>query len=121
MQFIQDMIAPWLIGQDPMMIEKLAARMKGDGRLAPPDHGWWKRPCGILMGKICGQPTYKVMGAYRDKFPPTPPCELRSDEERREDALRLLEEGFRAVKLPPVHADDQRRPTHCRKHPQGRG
>lgn len=52
------------------------------------------------MGKICGQPTYKVMGAYRDKIPAYAAlCELRSDEQRREDVQRLMEEGFRAVKL----------------------
>ena len=99
MQFLQDMVAPWLIGQDPMMIEKLACRMKGDSRLGPRpwivENALWD-----LMGKICGQPTYKVMGAYRDKIPAYAAlCELRSDGERREDVLRLLEEGFRAVKL----------------------
>ena len=99
MHFIQDMMAPWLVGQDPMMIERLACRMKGDGRLAPRpwvvENALWD-----LMGKICGQPTYKVMGAYRDKIPAYAAlCELRSDEQRREDVQRLMEEGFRAVKL----------------------
>ena len=99
MQFIHDMVRPWLIGQDPMMIEKLACRMKGDSRLAPRpwvvENALWD-----LMGKICHQPTYKVLGAYRDKIPAyAAMCELRDEKQRQEDALRLLDEGFRAVKL----------------------
>ena len=40
------------------------------------------------------------MGGYRDHIPAyAAMCELRSDEERQEDALRLFDEGFRAVKL----------------------
>lgn len=46
MTFIQDMIAPWLIGQDPLMIEKLATRLKGDGRLAPASVDRGERPLG---------------------------------------------------------------------------
>ena len=99
MTFIQDMIAPWLIGQDPLMIEKLATRLKGDGRLAPRpwivENALWD-----ILGKKAGLPAYKVMGGYRDHIPAyAAMCELRSDEERQEDALRLLDEGFRAVKL----------------------
>ena len=99
MTFIQDMIAPWLIGQDPLMIEKLATRLKGDGRLAPRpwivENALWD-----ILGKKAGLPTYKVMGGYRDHIPAyAAMCELRSDEERQEDALRLFDEGFRAVKL----------------------
>lgn len=99
MTFIQDMIAPWLIGQDPLMIEKLATRLKGDGRLAPRpwivENALWD-----ILGKKAGLPAYKVMGGYRDHIPAyAAMCELRSDEERQEDALRLFDEGFRAVKL----------------------
>ena len=53
-----------------------------------------------ILGKKAGLPAYKVMGGYRDHIPAyAAMCELRSDEERQEDALRLLDEGFRAVKL----------------------
>lgn len=53
-----------------------------------------------ILGKKAGLPTYKVMGGYRDHIPAyAAMCELRSDEERQEDALRLFDEGFRAVKL----------------------
>ena len=53
-----------------------------------------------ILGKKAGLPAYKVMGGYRDHIPAyAAMCELRSDEERQEDALRLFDEGFRAVKL----------------------
>lgn len=81
------------------MIEKLATRLKGDGRLAPRpwivENALWD-----ILGKKAGLPAYKVMGGYRDHIPAyAAMCELRSDEERQEDALRLFDEGFRAVKL----------------------
>ena len=103
MEMIKSLIAPWLTGQDPLMIERIAVKLKGDGRTAcrpwVVENALWD-----LMGKVCGQPTYKVLGAYRDRIPVYAAwSELRSPEQRQEDAHRLLEEGYRAVKLRLFH------------------
>ncbi len=99
MEMIKGLIEPWMIGQDPLMIERLATKLKGDGRMAGRpwvvENALWD-----LMGKVCNQPAYKVLGAYRDKIPAYAAwTELRSLEERAEEAQRLVEEGFKAVKV----------------------
>ena len=99
MEMIKTMMEPWLIGQDPMFIEKLATKMKGDARMAPRpwvvENALWD-----LLGKICNQPTYRVMGPYRDKIKAY--CafvEMRDDAERIENVYQAMEAGFKAVKL----------------------
>ncbi len=117
MTFIQDMIAPWLIGQDPLMIEKLATRLKADGRPAPRP-GIVENALWDILGKKAGLPAYKVMGGYRDHIPAyAAMCELRSDEERQEDALRLFDEGLPRREAAPVHADDKGRYPHRGEYP----
>lgn len=98
-QMVQDIVASWLIGQDPTMVERLAFKLKGDARLAcrtwTIENALWD-----LFGKICNQPTYKVLGAYREKILAYAAwSEMRSHEERREDAQRLVDEGWKGVKL----------------------
>jgi L-alanine-DL-glutamate epimerase-like enolase superfamily enzyme len=52
------------------------------------------------IGKACGQPVYKFWGGYQDKIKIYASLgEVRSAEERAEDALRLKEQGFAGIKL----------------------
>ena len=56
--------------------------------------------CWDIIGKAAGLPVYKILGAFRDRIPVYAAWgEIRTDEERREDAVRLTEMGFRAVKV----------------------
>ena len=53
-----------------------------------------------LIGKAAGLPLYKLWGAHTDRVRAYASLvELRSPEQRAEDALRLLEQGYRAIKL----------------------
>lgn len=53
-----------------------------------------------LIGKACGQPLYKLWGGYTDRIRGyASTIEVGSPEERAEDTLGFIEEGFRAIKL----------------------
>jgi len=88
-------IAPLLIGQDPFAVERNinVLRMAGGG---------WALEVALwdIIGKACGQPLYKLWGGYTDRVRAYSSCmEVRSSEQRAEDALARLEEGWRAIKL----------------------
>ena len=56
--------------------------------------------CWDIIGKAAGLPVYKLLGSCRDRIPVYAAWgELRSNEQRREDARWLVESGFRAVKI----------------------
>jgi len=103
MEMIHALVEPWLVGHDPLMIEQIAVKLRGDERLAGRpwliENALWD-----LMGKACKQPTYKVLGAYRDKIPVYAALsEVRSPEQRREDAQHLVDMGYKGVKLRLFH------------------
>ncbi len=101
-QVVRDLIAPKLVGQDPFRIERLFRTMVNSG-------GGWSAlsiACGIeialwdLAGKVAGLPLYKLWGADKDRVRAyASMVEVRTPEERGEDALRLLDRGYTAIKL----------------------
>jgi len=94
-RLVRTTIEPLLIGQDPFAVERNinVLRMAGGG---------WGVEVALwdIIGKACGQPLYKLWGGYRDRVRAYSSCmEVRSGEQRAEDALARLEEGWRAIKL----------------------
>lgn len=88
-------IAPVLIGQDPFAWEHNINVLRKAG-------GGWGLEVALwdIIGKACGQPLYKLWGGYTDRVRAYASCmEVRSGEQRAEDALARLEEGWRAIKL----------------------
>lgn len=105
--FVRDVVAPKLIGENPLMVGRLARVLRNAG---PP---WASLPvaCAIelalwdLVGKAAGLPLFQLWGAHLDRLRAYASLvEIRSPERRAEDALRLLEMGYRAVKL-RLHAE----------------
>jgi D-galactarolactone cycloisomerase len=100
--FVHDVLAPRLVGEDPLAIGRLVRVLRNAG---PP---WVSLPvaCGVemalwdLVGKAADLPLYRLWGAHSDRVRAYASLvELRSPEQRAEDALRLLDAGYRAVKL----------------------
>ncbi len=101
-QIVRDRIAPKLIGIDPFMIERIFRIVVnwGGGIAAV------RTACGIemalwdLVGKAANLPLYKLWGVDKDRVRAYASLvELRSPEQRAEDALRFLDAGYRAIKL----------------------
>lgn len=108
-----------LIGRDPLMREQiwhdLALRQRGsagqltDRALAAVEQALWD-----LAGRTFGVPVYKLIGGYRDKVPAygstmcgdSIPGGLATPEDFARFAEKLVERGYRAIKLhtwmPPV-------------------
>lgn len=96
---IETFVSPNLVGRDPFNVEAAAATLRG-ARLRG---GWpWSVEMALwdLIGQACGQPVYKLWGGCHERLRAYVSLgELRSPEQRLEDLHRIVDEGFRAVKL----------------------
>jgi L-alanine-DL-glutamate epimerase-like enolase superfamily enzyme len=100
-------ISRYLIGRDPCDIEGLLDVLQGAVLLGP-RLAWLEPALWDILGKVCGQPVVRLLGSNRRMIRAY--CstgELRPAEQRVEDALKLKDMGFRAVKL-RFHSHDLR-------------
>ena len=104
---IDRFVTPHLIGQDAAAPERLTGVLKDAEILGAPVYcveiALWD-----IAGKVAGLPVSKMWGASTDRVPAY--CatgEVREPARRVEDCRRILDEGFKAVKL-RFHADDPR-------------
>jgi L-alanine-DL-glutamate epimerase-like enolase superfamily enzyme len=104
---IDRFVTPHLLGQNAAAPERLTAVLKNAEILGAPAYcieiALWD-----IAGKVAGLPVSKMWGASTDRVPAY--CatgEVREPERRLEDCHRILDEGFKAVKL-RFHSDDPR-------------
>jgi D-galactarolactone cycloisomerase len=101
-RFILRQVAPRLEGQDPLAVERHTRMLRDNGGPWLGHTTPWEVEIALwdLVGKAAGLPLSKLWGGYTDRIIPyASTIELREPERRAEDALRLLERGFRAIKL----------------------
>jgi len=124
---IVEIARPLLVGEDPLYRERIWQGLRerqrlhlgsfSDAVLASVDEALWD-----LAGRACGQPVFKLLGAYRDRVMAyaSTMCGddliggLNTPEAYADFALACLERGYRAFKLhtwqpPVVGAPDVRR------------
>lgn len=92
---INRLAAPHLIGEDAFAFERHA-------RITRYAKGAWIVEMALcdLVGKAAGQPLAKLWGHYVDRIPAYASIvAAKSPAERADDALALLERGYRAIKL----------------------
>ena len=99
MDYAKEMI----IGDSPFDIEKIMFKLRNVARIAT--RPWViENACWDIIGKAAGLPVCQLLGACRDRIPVYAAWgEIRSNEQRKEDAGRLVEEGFKAVKIRFTH------------------
>jgi D-galactarolactone cycloisomerase len=107
---VRDRISPRLAGADPFLVDRHFRTILNHGGGV----GAYPIACGIemalwdLIGKAAGLPLYKLWGADKDRVRAYASLvEQRIPEQRADDALELLEAGYRAVKL-RLHAPTMR-------------
>src|SRR5881397_226294 len=93
-------VATYLVGEDPLRIEKHAATL----RYLWPYFGtavWFvELALWDILGKVAGLPVYKLLGNARDEVTAYASTgQNRTPAERADDARRLRDQGFRAIKL----------------------
>ena len=98
-------VADYLVGEDPLQIEKHAGTL----RYLWPYFGTavWFVEVALwdILGKAAGLPVYKLLGNARDTIPAYASTgQNRAPAQRADDARRLRDEGFRAVKL-RIHSE----------------
>jgi L-alanine-DL-glutamate epimerase-like enolase superfamily enzyme len=92
---LNSFLKPNLIGKDPFALEQHARLFRNAG-------GGWGVEIALwdIIGKVAGQPVYKLWGGHKDRVPGYASCiEVRSGEQRAEDAAARRAEGWRATKL----------------------
>ena len=104
---IDRFVTPHLLGHDAAAPERLAGVLRDAEVLGSPvycvETALWD-----IAGKVAGLPVSKMWGAVTDRVPAY--CatgEVRDADRRVEDCRRIVDEGFRAVKL-RFHSDDPR-------------
>jgi L-alanine-DL-glutamate epimerase-like enolase superfamily enzyme len=92
---LESWVKPRLLGQDPFALEQHARVFRNAGGAWGVEIALWD-----IIGKSCGQPLYRLWGGHRDRVPGYASCiELRSGQQRAEDAAARRAEGWRAMKL----------------------
>jgi L-alanine-DL-glutamate epimerase-like enolase superfamily enzyme len=104
---IDQFVKPHLLGKDAAAPERLTTIFSDAEILGSPVYcveiALWD-----IAGKAAGLPVHKLWGASAERLPAY--CatgEVRSPERRLDDCHRILDDGFKAVKL-RFHADDPR-------------
>lgn len=102
---INDQLGPMLVGQDPMQIEALWQQM------LDATHMWGRRGIetyalsGIdialwdLLGKVSGQPVYRLLGAAKSRVRAYFAPSLKPTEQVVAEAERAVADGYTAMKL----------------------
>jgi L-alanine-DL-glutamate epimerase-like enolase superfamily enzyme len=97
-----------LVGQDPFDNESLGHQMRYTNGAASNwrDVGCVEIALWDIVGKVAGQPLYKLWGAHKDKVPAyASMIQLSTPEERAEQAQRIQEAGWQGMKIRLHHLD----------------
>ena len=97
-----------LVGQDPFDNEALGHRMRYTNGAASNwrDVGCIEIALWDIVGKVAGQPLYKLWGAQKDQVPAyASMIQLSTPEERADTAVRLKEEGWQGIKIRLHHPE----------------
>ena len=100
--FVTNMIAPRLVGQDPFLFERHTDTLRNTGGpwLGHPIVWGIEMALWDLLGKATGQPLWKLWGGATNRVKAyASMIEVREPERRADDALKYLELGYRAIKL----------------------
>jgi L-alanine-DL-glutamate epimerase-like enolase superfamily enzyme len=105
-KIVQEWAEPYFVGKDPFDIElhnaEFFRKHKSPVRLNFLEVALWD-----LIGKVCGQPLFRLWGAHSDRVRPYAATVHfdKTPAERAEDALKFYELGFRAIKLRLHHLE----------------
>ena len=101
-------LAQITIGEDPLMIERIAAKFKAATGDPTGSQGIFTLACSAIdialwdiKGKSLNVPLWKLIGGYRNKVPTYASGSLRrglTDEQAQEAASTLLSKGFKDMK-----------------------
>lgn len=98
---LQDVLAPLVVGMDPLDIERVVSEMRALVDGSPAAHAAIDIALNDIRGKYANMPLYQLLGGYGK----TPVLEapkvlsIKSPEEMASDAAAAVEEGYRQIKI----------------------
>lgn len=94
-----ELLKAFLVGRDPFRVEDVVELLRSAKVIGV--RPWFVEVAlWDIIGRACGQPVYRLMGGARDRVKAYASTgELRHPEEMAALAQRLVEEGFRALKI----------------------
>jgi len=99
------LLRPFLWGRDPFKVEDFV-RIARSGYFLGYKMWFVEVALWDIIGKVAGLPIYKLLGGGDGKLPAYASCgEVKEPESRAQDALKLREMGFKALKL-RIHSMD---------------
>mgnify|MGYP001489620513 CR=1 FL=1 len=97
---IASTLAPKLIGENPINMERIHDIMDKEIYAAPTAKAAIDIACYDVAGKALGVPAYDLLGGrYHKKFPITHVLSIGTPEKMAAQALEKIEEGFRSFKM----------------------
>jgi galactonate dehydratase len=108
--YLADALPRHVVGTDPFAVESLVLRMRRDdysrpGEIVLSGISLAEIACWDIMGKALGEPVYRLLGgAVRDSIPAYANgwyTVERTPEDFHQAATRVVERGYRALKLDP--------------------
>jgi D-galactarolactone cycloisomerase len=96
---IADLLAPYVIGMDPFMIERIAPYIRAAARDG--SYPWaFEMALWDIIGQATHQPVYRLWGAYQKRMPAYASLAEVPDTQEQIDRLHQLRgQGFKAFKL----------------------
>ncbi|QED46823.1 mandelate racemase/muconate lactonizing enzyme family protein [Cytobacillus dafuensis] len=97
---LKSTLAPVLIGQNPLEIEKIHDLMNKTIYGAPTAKAAIDIACFDIMGKKLQQPVYQLIGGrYHDEFPITHVLSIAEPDQMAAEAAFMVEEGYKSFKM----------------------
>ena len=88
-----------LLDKDPLNIEGLVDRIGNIVHANPSAVAAFDSALYDLLGKVAGQPVYKLLGGYRSSFETDMTTGLDTPEKMAADARESVEQGYRQIKI----------------------
>lgn len=99
-QILKNTLAPVILGEDPMKIEKLHDIMNGLIYGAPTAKAAIDIACFDILGKKLGQPVYQLIGGrYHDEFQITHVLSIAEPKHMAREAASMVDKGYASLKI----------------------
>lgn len=99
-QILKNTLAPVVLGQNPMDIEKLHDRMNSTMNGAPTAKAAIDIACFDIVGKKLGVPVYQLIGGrYHNEFPISHVLSIAEPGEMADEAALMIDKGYNSFKI----------------------
>lgn len=96
---LDDVVAPALVGRDPLRTARLLETLRKPLEDHPSAMAAVDMALHDLLGKVAGLPLYKLLGGYRDRMVTSITVGILPEDETIRAVREYTEMGFRAIKL----------------------